>query len=469
MERININFYLNGKKVNTEVTPYDSALSVIRKMGYTGPKEGCGEGDCGACTVLLGRLKKGKPDYVTITSCIYPAVRLNGKHVVTPEGLAENGKLHRVQQLVLENHATQCGYCTPGIVMSMFGYLFSNGEYSKDGLEEALEGNLCRCTGYVSVKKAGEKAVSVLTRDNLEVPGYLQNSKEFLSNGKVLAETYKLCTHLQDLSGYDAGKGDVLANGGTDLMIAIKHRGFRPVAVYDISSVDELDFIKHAGNEVVIGGTTTLSEVRNSPVIQSLLPELAYTLSRMASLQIRNVATLAGNIANASPIADSTAFLMAAGAMLTLYSTKYGQKRKINIRHFFKAYKKTDLKNDEIIYSIHIPLRENMRYSFEKSSKRFSVDISTVNSALAVSVNNGEIRELDFSVGGVAPVPLFCEEVSQQAKGMKLTKENIELLAEEIGRKISPISDIRGSAEYRTELVRNHFKKHFYKLFPEIF
>jgi xanthine dehydrogenase small subunit len=189
----------------------------------------------------------------------------------------------------------------------------------------------------------------------------------------------------------------------------------------------------------------------------------------MASLQIRNVATLAGNIANASPIADSITFLLAAGAEITLYSTSTGQKRKMALREFFISYKKTAIKDDEIIYSVHIPSDGDIKYSFEKSSKRFSVDIATVNSALGIKVSGGKIVSLSFSVGGVAPVPLYCEELEKEARGMPLTVESMNKLAGMAYNKIKPISDIRGTGEYRKILVKNHLIKHFYKLFPEIF
>jgi hypothetical protein len=192
------------------------------------------------------------------------------------------------------------------------------------------------------------------------------------------------------------------------------------------------------------------------------------TLSSVSAASY-GTATLAGNIANASPIADSITFLLAAGAELTLYSTSTGQKRKMALREFFISYKKTAIKDDEIIYSVHIPSDGDIKYSFEKSSKRFSVDIATVNSALGIKVSGGKIVSLSFSVGGVAPVPLYCEELEKEAKGMPLTVESMNKLAGMAYNKIKPISDIRGTGEYRKILVKNHLIKHFYKLFPEIF
>ena len=469
MQKVSISFFINGIKYSAEVSPHLSALELLKSLGYTGPKEGCGEGDCGACTVLLGSMTNGKIEYKTITSCIYPAVRLNGKHIVTSEGLQTNQKLHPVQVSVLENHATQCGYCTPGIVMSLFGYFYNSDRYDDEGITEALEGNLCRCTGYVSIRNSARYSANMFSKQDFPIPDYFDRINQSIKNNKKESygnDNYFVPTSLSDL--YQIKKFDTIINGGTDLMIAIKHKGFRPEAILDISEIDELNFIKYQNVFLEIGSTVTLSQIKNSETIKNYFPVLATTIKQMASLQIRNVATLAGNIANASPIADSTSLLLAADAKLSLINIYNKSERTIPLSDFFISYKKTNIKKGEIIKSIIIPVKENFKFSFEKTSKRKAVDISTVNSALALKVENNIITHINLSLGGIAPTPYLCKTV-KNFTGEELSEETVYKIAETIKNQIKPISDIRGSDNYRKELVKNHIIKHFYKLFPQIF
>ncbi len=469
MQKISISFFINGINYSVEVSPYLSALELLKSLGYTGPKEGCGEGDCGACTVLVGSLVNNKVEYKTITSCIYPAVRLNGKHIVTSEGLQTNKELHPVQVSVLENHATQCGYCTPGIVMSLFGYFYNSDKYNDEGITEALEGNLCRCTGYVSIRNSARYSAKIFSKKDFPVPGYFDRINLLLKNNKKESygnKNYYVPSSLSEL--YKVKKYDAIINGGTDLMIAIKHKGFRPEAILDISEIDELNFIKYQNDSLEIGSTVTLSQIKNSETIKKHFPVLASTIKQMASLQIRNVATLAGNIANASPIADSTSLLLTANTKLKLLNFLMNTERIIPLSEFFISYKKTAFNEGEIIKSIIIPVQNDVRFSFEKTSKRKAVDISTVNSALAVKVENNTITYINLSLGGIAPTPYLCKTV-KNFTGKELSEETVYEIAETIKYQIHPISDIRGSGNYRKELVKNHIIKHFYKLYPQIF
>jgi len=466
----NISFFLNRQPITTTVFPKQTVLHFLRnELNLTGTKEGCSEGDCGACTIVVGTLKDNKVCYRAVNSCLMPAVRMHGKHIVTIEGLGTPDKLHPIQKTILDYHGVQCGYCTPGIIMSLFALFLCNPKPSQTEINDALEGNLCRCTGYESIKNA----ISFLSKQKFTIiPKYFNKVKKSLLAISKKIETIPTTEHryffpqsvnelFEILKQYDAK----IINGGTDVMVDINIKKQKYPVIVDISAIQELNFVHEKKNTIIIGATTTFSDILSNTIIRQNLPILYLAVSQLGSKQIRNVGTLAGNIANASPIADATTALLALNAKLIIKSDT--QQRKINLSDFFISYKKTALKPNEIIYAIEIPITNNLT-TYEKSAKRKSVDIASVSSSISLKYNNNTIRDIIIAFGGVAPIPFIAHKTCNFLKNKPINKNIIKQASEIAYQEVNPISDIRGSEQFRRILVRNHIIKHFNKLFPNI-
>jgi xanthine dehydrogenase small subunit len=448
-----------------------TALRFLREYcGLTGTKEGCGEGDCGACTIAVGERKDGRVVYRAVNSCLYPAARLHGKHVVTIEGLVSGDTLHPIQRAVLDHHATQCGFCTPGVIMSLF-CLFSERSKPTDAeIKDALEGNLCRCTGYESILDAARSV------KGLGIPAHLQEAARLLEKLPMRADStgampgdwpmneYHLPGSFEKLfEALDAvGNGHEckIVSGGTDLIVAVNVLGKRFNRVFDISGIPGLSEIRRSDGHVSVGALVTFADLLEDGEVKAYLPAL-HAAASMGSAQIRNVATLAGNVANASPVADGSVALLALGARLILRSASGS--RTVPLDQFFLGYKKTALGEREIIETIEIPLMWT-HSSFVKSSKRESVDIASVSSAVALKIEGGRIALVRVSLGGVAPFPVLAEK----AAAVLIGKTPSESVFADAGRaamaEVTPISDVRGSAEYRKLLVRNQMLVHWRRM-----
>ncbi len=479
MKSIKISFYLNDHAVTYQIEPGQTALDLIRNgLGLTGTKEGCSEGDCGACTVALGTMENGRLAYRAVASCILPAAKLHGRHVITIEGLARGDKLHPIQQAVLEEHATQCGFCTPGIVMSLFCLFAGNTRPTVEELNASLEGNLCRCTGYDSIRKAALRVSDNLANKLLScsrdiLPTYikmvergLKKAGECQANGSETADRAGISEYHQPetlpqlfavLRKFRSCNQYRLISGGTDVMVDRNIKKIYPEHLVDISGIQSLRGIKVAGKAMSIGANVTLSKLVESPVVRRRLPVLAQTVAQMASAQIRNTATLAGNLANASPIADGSVLMLALGARLKLVSPRGS--RTVSIDDFYKSYRHTCLGEREIIARIEVPMDGSL-CSFIKSAKRRSVDISTVNSAVKLKLSKGRITETRIALGGVAPTPVLALKAAASLAGKGLTEETIVRTADMAASECTPISDVRGGADYRKMLVRNHVLRH---------
>ena len=474
MPDIHIKFFLNNRLVDTTVPFNTTALEFIRnRAGLTGTKLGCGEGDCGTCTIALGKPVNGDIRYKAVNSCLIPVAKLHHKHVVTIEGISEGNQLHPIQTAILEEHATQCGFCTPGITMSLFAYLAGNKNPDDKGVRLALEGNLCRCTGYLPIKKASERSVEYFASRSFAFPSYFKDVQarlnQLIKENQPVDENkhYFIPKTEKELLDYlDKNPDSVKIAGGTDLMVIRNLRDTVYPKMADISEIDELQYVRFDNETLYIGANATLSDVLENDEIGKRFRVLTEALELMASKQIRNIATVSGNIANASPIADTATVLLASEAKIHLASAR--NRRTIPLNDFYISYKKTELKPEEIIENIEIPLPEGYLYSFEKSSKRKAVDISTVNSAVAVLVKNNVIEDIRIAYGGIAPVPIRIKEAERFLKGKALKEDVILKAASTAMENVKPITDMRGSEEYRKLLVKNHLIKHFHKLFPEI-
>lgn len=473
-----IDFFLNDLHVKEVVSPEITALNFIRDhLQLTGAKEVCAEGDCGACTIALGQWQKDAFVYKAINSCLLPATRLHGCHVITVEGLAKENKLHIIQQQMLDNHAVQCGYCTAGMIMSLFCLLMNNPSPSMEDIYVALEGNLCRCTGYDAIRKAANSLIGLLKNEqNFKnfLPSYVNDIQQKLRISSAFAhvqlskmpvdicEGYFTPASLKDLFTLMAKYRDAfkIINGGTDLMVAANLQGVFPQYFLDISRINELNFIKEESNKIIVGGAVTLNQVLSNELVQQKIPVLPQALRIMASNQIRNIATLAGNIVNASPIADSACVLLALDATLILQSSD--GERAVKLADFYRDYKVVDLnKNSEIISKIEINIEPSL-CNFEKSSKRRTLDISSVNSTIFLKVDeNGIIRTCRLAYGGVSKYPMLAKNCANYLVGKKVTSEVVAEAAKMAEAEFQPLSDIRGSATYRKILIGNHVLKHF--------
>lgn len=455
-------FILNGKVLSTFLDPSISLLDFIRKELYLyGTKEGCREGDCGACTVLIGESSGDFTRYSAQNSCLIPLGSVHGKHVVTIEGVNQKA-LTPFQEALVNEGAIQCGFCTPGLIMSMTGYLLSDKPLSIEDAMDAVAGNICRCTGYESIKRALES---------------------FLKESEIPPETGTgRLEHLVDkgyLPYYFMDIPDLLKNippseiysipgffiaGGTDIMLQkqneipdIKFQFLKENKEYDISLED---------GYIVLDAGMTISGIMDSEVLNSYIPGMRECLKLFGSTQIRNRATLGGNIVNASPAADIVNILLALDSRIIILGE---DERETALKDFYLGYKKMDKKENELIIKVKFPLPEKGSFfNYEKISRRTHLDIASVNSSILLKAEDGFIRSVSISAGGVAPVPLKLKETADYLTGKEISFENIREAALIAQGEISPISDIRGSMGYKRLLIRQLIFAHFLKFSPEL-
>ena len=458
-------FILNDKSISASNPGGMTLLDFIRyEQCLVGTKIGCREGDCGACTILVGELADGKMKYQSLTSCISPMINASGKHVVTIEGL-NMSELSPVQQSMIEANGTQCGFCTVGFVVSLSGYCLKEQAATLEGGISAIDGNICRCTGYKSIERATAKIVDQLKGKDLTdpiawlalkgfIPDYFLNIPERLA--KILATPSKL----EDASS-------ILVGGGTDLYVQ-RLEEFIEEEVHNASTKKLSRKITTKGNRCTIGASATVTDMLESPVFHEYFPELRKHVKLISSTQIRNMGTLAGNFVNASPIGDLTIYFLALKASITLRKDN-GDERVVPMKNFYKGYKTLEKGDDEYISDVQFDFNHRAKFNFEKVSKRTNLDIASVNSAISLEVSGGRIKEVAISVGGVGPIPLFLDKTSEYLHGKELTPRILLEATQILLSEISPISDARGTKEYKALLSRQLFYAHFIELFPESF
>jgi len=457
-----ITFILNDEKFSTGSAAGSSLLDFIRyEMGLPGTKIGCREGDCGACTVLMGSAEDGTLKYKSIVSCLTPLGNAHGKHIVTVEGL-NTGHLSPVQKALVDNSATQCGFCTPGIVMALTAFSLADTNATPETAIASVSGNICRCTGYKSIEKAAKVIADTLKNKNIGDPvSWLVEQKHLPDYFLTIAERLTEIHNSELLSSH---RGVRIA-GGTDLMIQ-KAEELGDSDIISFQDRKDLRGINIIDGRCIIGAAVTMSEVEHSETLRSFLPELPAYMKLIASEPVRNMATVAGNIVNASPIGDLSVILLALNARVTVAGA--GEVRTVPLKNFFLGYKKTDLTKEEFISSIAFDYQPGPAiFSFEKVSKRTHLDIASVNSAIRITMKGQNIDECFLSAGGVSPVPLFLVKTSEFFSGKPVTPEIILQANTVMQEEISPISDVRGSAEYKRLLLRQLLLAHFLRLFPE--
>lgn len=458
-----IEFILNNKTIKTSKNYGMTLLDFIRyEQRLTGTKIGCREGDCGACTVLVGTLNNNNTiDYQSITSCISPLGNAHGKHIVTIEGTNLENKLTATQHAMKENFATQCGFCTPGFVIGLTGFALSENDKNKSNALNAISGNICRCTGYKSIEKAsGEIYQKLKHKTNLNWLIKHQFIPDYFAEIPKKLKQLKTEKNLQP-------KGKFVS-GGTDLYVQ-QADNLIDNAVNLIQNHQALKGIKIENNSCTIGAQNTVSDLWNNAELNTHFPKLKQHLKLVSSEQIRNMASFGGNLVNASPIGDMTIFFLALNSNITIINEDL-KERTLPLNQFYKGYKTFDLKEGELIKNITFQLpSKHTKFNFEKVCKRTHLDIASVNSAFNISIKNNNISEAHIAIGGVAAIPKYLFETSKFLIGKSVSTQTIMEANQILQNEISPISDVRGTNDYKRLLARQLFFAHFTETFPEQF
>jgi xanthine dehydrogenase small subunit len=466
-----IRFLLNGEEISlTDVAPDLTLLDWLRlERRLRGAKEGCAEGDCGACTVLVGKLMGDEIIYDSVTACIRFVGSLHGTHVVTIEHLrGENGALHPVQQAMVEHHGSQCGFCTPGFVMSLYGLWMRDPNPSRPAIEKALQGNLCRCTGYAPIIRAGQAmsehgqpqgdplwAESIAVKDRIKAISDDRRVEIGEGENRII-----IPASLDDFAEiYAANPEARIVAGSTDVGLWVTKFMRRIGPVIFIGHLQELKRIADNDSEVRFYAGVTYSEAL--PVIAANFPQLGELWNRFAGEQVRNMGTIGGNIANGSPIGDTPPPFIALGAKLHLRRGEH--RREIKLEDYFLAYGKQDRQPGEFVESVTIPLLPvGEHFATYKISKRREEDISALCGAFRVFVNDaGTVGMVRIAFGGMAATPKRAKAVEAALVGKAWTMETIEAAISAFGEDYQPISDMRASADYRLLTAQNLLKRFF--------
>ncbi len=533
-----IDFILNNQNVSTDQLSGSTVLDFVRyHKNLKGTKIGCREGDCGACTVLVGELVEGEVKYRTMTSCLMPLANAAGKHIVTVEGINPAGRgMTPVQQAMVDESGTQCGFCTVGFVISLTGFCLdavrsprvssphvskgNNALVNKTNTDSeltnaaisAMDGNICRCTGYKSIERAAENVCRQLAEGGKQfVPEYFNGITTRLSQLQPSDRQPITDNRLLPFVG-----------GGTDLYVQ-RHDEMADSESEHVLFDDNLRGIRDTGTHIEIGASATVTDLMVSPVMQAIFPDLYKHLKLVSSTPIRNMATLAGNFVNASPIGDMTVWFLALDAEIEL-ATLEGRNASVNeravagenanenegtlsgegtlvhtrvssrtltLRELYQGYKHLAKSENEQITTIRFRKPTgDFRFNFEKVCKRTYLDIATVNTAISLRVSipsvssphvskgldegdgaltyvraTDNITEAHIAVGGVSPIPLYLKETSSFLNGKTINEETITAANEIMQSEISPISDVRGTEAYKRLLLRQLFTAHFVELF----
>ncbi len=463
-------FILNDRLIKTNKPGGMTLLDFIRyEYHLMGTKIGCREGDCGACTVLIGELSHGEVRYLSMTSCITPLANAEGKHVVTVEGL-NLPVLSPVQNAFVEAGGTQCGFCTVGFIVSLTGYCITAMDPTIEDAISAIDGNICRCTGYKSIERAAGNVVGqlkpIVPKEKIEwlvtnrfIPEYFLTIPARLSAMSKSTDASNELKHRTDIG---------IVGGGTDLYVQ-RPEDFTACQINPFFGRQDMSGISSTTTTCTVGAASTASDLLHSPIFNNLFPALRKHLKLVSSTQIRNMGTIGGNLVNASPIGDLTIFFLALNSSLTLQNIA-GDKRTVLLRDFYKKYKTVDKSDNEFVEAISFEtMDKDVHFNFEKVSKRTNLDIASVNSALQIKLNGDIIKEIHISAGGVGPVPLYLKKTSAYLNGRELTPASVARAVNVMLSEISPISDVRGSKEYKTLLLRQLLFAHFIVLFPAKF
>jgi len=413
----------------------------------------------------VGEWVNGKMEYSNATSCLMPLANAMGKHIVTIEGVNVDG-LNVAQQAFADEGATQCGFCTPGFIVSLTGYCLTEGEKSHAGAIDAMNGNICRCTGYKSIQRAAGRVSQLLEkRKEEDAVSYAVSNKMIPSYFKGIPQRIKKIQ--ESIAEKEIGyAGKTRMGGGTDLFVQ-RHDTIASEDIEFLYNRKEFKFIKAEGDRCVFGSAVTASDIANADIFKEAFPYLDKYIKLISSVPIRNMGTIAGNFVNASPIGDFTIFFLALNPTIVL--SNGSTTREVSLRKLYKGYKLLDKMQDEMVVKISVALpKPGELFNFEKVSKRTNLDIASVNSAIHLKMNKDIIAEAGLSAGGVGPIPMYLSQSSNFLTGKKVSPQLLKELIEVAQQEISPISDARGTDVYKRLLLAQLLKSHFITLFPEM-
>jgi xanthine dehydrogenase small subunit len=455
-----LTFIVNNKEVKTNAPSASSLVDYIRgELHLYGTKIGCREGDCGACTILVGEIKDGELKYQTMNSCLMPLGNADRKHIVTIEGI--NGpELTPVQSALRDNNGTQCGFCTPGFVMSLYGFcLNADKEKNLANAIEAISGNICRCTGYKSIEKAAGAIVKKLQpMKGAEAMEWLVENKFLPNYFLAIPEKLKKITPANAVAVRESG---YIIAGGTDILLQDPEGALAADSVNLVYGASEYSMIKFEDGTCHIGSTVTIKDLKESKELRNYFPKLGDYLKLMASTPIRNMATVGGNIANGSPIGDLCVILLALDATLVLRHK--GESRECKLKDFFIGYKKVNKDPEEFIQRIYFDLPdEKTHFSYEKISKRGHLDMATVNSAMNIVLADGVIKKAAFAVGGLGPTIRYLAKTAEYLLNKKINNQTFKEANHIAQGEITP----RSRAEYKRSLVRQQLFIHLMSFSP---
>ncbi len=469
-ERDFILLYVNGRRhVIRGETAFVTLSDFLRsELLLPGTKVVCAEGDCGACTVLAGELDGTRLRYQTVDSCILFLHQLDGRHIVTVEGLQDGDRLTPVQQAMVDHHGSQCGYCTPGFVMALTGMMEERPPADAHDLRRALTGNLCRCTGYLPILEAAaavdpkdltplaQRYTSSALVDDLRQHALTPVRIETTAPAR---RTFFGPRCLEDALAFKAQHPEaVIVAGATELGVLRNKKGLEPAALLSLANVPGLSAILSENSHLVIGANVTWTQMEQ--FTRAALPELYRMIIRFGSPQIRNVSTLAGNVANGSPIADSLPFLLIMEAELELVSQRGS--RRVPIGRFYQGYKKTDLAPDEIIARIIVPLpAPDELLKLYKVSRRNDLDIATFGAGIRLKKAGEVITRAYIAYSGVGPTVARLPKTEAFLQGKLFTQETFQGAGRVARSEVRPISDVRGARDFRLQLAENILAKFY--------
>ncbi len=468
-----LRFIRRGTTVSlTNVPPSRTLLEVLREdLGQHGTKEGCNEGDCGACAVALGEAVDGELDVRVVNSCIRLAHSIDGMALWTVEDLAtQDGSQHPAQAAMVDGHGSQCGFCTPGFVMSLFGmyqnHVRRGQAITRELAQQALSGNLCRCTGYRPILDAAQHLadypVAALDTELLLAQlGRLESARTkaataqrpFGGSGRT---GYMLPRRLPELLQARAGHPDAqLVAGCTDVGLWVTKMHMFFDKVLDLTRTSELRRVESYPHHIAIGAAVSLADAYAALAAQR--PQLETFANRFAGLPVRNSGTLGGNVANGSPIGDSMPLLIALGASVVLMAWRAGQivHRELLLENLYTGYRKTVMAPDEVLAWVKVPRPGQELLRAYKISKRFDDDISAVCLVLAVTVRDGQVAKASIGAGGVAATPARAVQTEAALQGKPWNQQTIERASIVLRSEFQPISDMRASKAYRCQVLGN--------------
>ena len=456
---------INGTVREFDGPPHTNALDFLRGQGLTGAKEGCAEGECGACAIMVARPdESGGTRWTSVNSCLLPAAALDGGEVVTSEGLADGDSVHPVQEEMAVRGGSQCGYCTPGFISSMAAEYYRP-DRCEDGFDlHSLSGNLCRCTGYRPIRDAanalGQPAADdpLAARRDRPAPSARATDYQRADTATGTIGRYRRPSTLAEAASILSADPEVtVVAGATDWGVEVNIKGARGKNILAVDRLEEMRGIRRTADFIELGASQTLSELERE--LSGSIPLLGKLFPQFASRLIRNGATIGGNLGTGSPIGDTPPALLALEAELVLTSVRGS--RTVALADYFTGYRQTVREADELITAIRIPLPLSPLTSFQKIAKRRFDDISSVAIGYAVDIQDGLIAKARIGLGGVAATPLRATATEALLEGRPWTLETVHAAAETLAAEGTPMDDHRASAKYRTAMLRSSLERFY--------